>query len=95
MKNHQIMPVQAYSDGKLRVLASVNLTPGYLTNVVSNGQMTLSWSPDRIGWSLETNAVNVANTSYWFRVPGSETTNQVTAPVDPAKPQVFFRMVYP
>jgi fibronectin-binding autotransporter adhesin len=84
-----------YSDGKLRVVATVNPIPGYITNSVSGDQMTLSWSEDRIGWYLETNAVDVANPSYWFILPGSETSNQVTITIDPATPKVFFRMVLP
>ena len=39
--------------------------------------------------------VSLVNTGDWFAVPGSTGTNRVFVPLDPAKANVFFRMLKP
>jgi autotransporter-associated beta strand protein len=85
------------TDGRLRVLSTVNTTRTNLTVVSSGNFLTVSWPADHTGWRLQaqTNAVSVGLLSNWFDVPGSTTTNQVVMPVNPANGTVFYRMVYP
>lgn len=82
-------------DGKIAVYATTATWPTNVTWQLTGNQLTLSWPPDHTGWSLETNSVDVANTNFWFTVPGSETNNQVIITIDPANPHVFYRLVYP
>jgi hypothetical protein len=57
----------------------------------------LQWPADRTGWRLQvqTNALNLGLTANWFDVPDATATNQMTLPVNPANPTVFYRLVYP
>jgi fibronectin-binding autotransporter adhesin len=88
-------------DGTIRVLTAtpaVNTTPSDITLAVSGGVMELQWPADRTGWTLQTNAVSVANAAAWFEFPagsGSRDTNRVFITIDPNQPQVFYRLVYP
>jgi hypothetical protein len=83
------------ASGTLSITSSVALNP---TNVIANvtgGTLALSWPEDHLGWRLETNALEVADANAWFTLPDSTTTNQVFLPVDLAKTNVFFRLVFP
>ncbi len=66
---------------------NINFTP------ISGGNtFDLTWPAEYIGWQLQSNAVDVSLTNYWFLVPGSTTTNKVTITIDPSQPNVFYRM---
>jgi hypothetical protein len=63
---------------------------------IANGQITLSWPADKIGWRLETcpdTIFPVADAS-WTTVPNSAASNYATLPISPTTP-VFFRLAYP
>jgi autotransporter-associated beta strand protein len=81
----------------LNVTAAVNTTPTNLTAVVSGNNLNLSWPADHTGWRLQvqTNSLSVGLADNWFTWPGSEATNAVAVPIDPANPSVFLRLVYP
>lgn len=83
-------------DGTVRV-ASATTTPVTLVPVVSDGQMTLSWPLDQIGWELQmqTNPLSIGISDNWVPVPGSTVTNSVTLPISAAAEAVFFRLVFP
>jgi len=85
------------SSGTLSVVSSVATNPTNITGVVSGGNLHLSWPADHTGWHLQaqTNTLPTGLTTNWYAVPGSETNNIVTVPIDPANPSVFFRLVYP
>ena len=63
---------------------------------MTNGILTLGWPADYTGWRLEaqTNDINVGLSGTWVTVPGSTTTNQMSFPIDPNQPTVFFRLGY-
>lgn len=84
----------SFINGILRVASMVNQTPTNLVAVASDGLLTLSWPTDQVGWELQgqTNALGLSTN--WATVPGSTTTNQVSLPIDPANPPVFFRLRY-
>lgn len=77
--------------------SSVNQSPTNITTTVASGQMMLTWPQDHTGWVLEaqTNSLSVGLGTNWVRIPSSATTNQVSVPVNPANPTVFYRLVYP
>lgn len=88
------------TDGKITVASVSTLVNSTPTNIVfsaSDGTLDLSWPEDHIGWTLQTNAVSVADSAAWFDYPadtGSRNTNHVTYSVDSTKTNVFFRLVY-
>lgn len=73
----------------------VNTNPTNITFNVSGSTLNLSWPPDHKGWTLQTNAVGVANTNQWFPYPGSSSVTNVVVTINPSKANVFFRLVYP
>jgi autotransporter-associated beta strand protein len=86
--------------GTLSVASGVNTTPTNITAVVSSGNLNLSWPTDYVGWRLlmQTNHLAAgisSNPNDWGYVSGSSTTNQVSIPIDTAKPTEFYRLVYP
>lgn len=83
------------ASGTLSVLQTVATTPANIVSSFSSGTLTLSWPGDHLGWRLETNSVNVADTNFWFTLAGSAATNQVTVIIDGSRSNVFFRLVYP
>lgn len=79
------------------VISSVNTTPTNIVSSVSGNQLTLSWPADRTGWKLQTQTNDLATgiSGTWYDVAGSTATNEMTFPIDPANPTVFYRMTYP
>ncbi len=64
---------------------------------LNSGQLQFNWPQDHTGWSLQvqTNSLNAGIGINWVNVPTSNTTNQMTFPVDPTSGSVFYRLVYP
>ena len=60
-------------------------------------RLKLAWPGTHISWRLETqtNSPGTGLGTNWFTVSGSNTTNQMIIPTDPAVGSVFFRLVYP
>jgi hypothetical protein len=44
---------------------------------------------------LYTNAVGLGASSSWFPVPGSAAVTNLSLPIDPKKPNVFYQLRYP
>ena len=82
-------------------IVSAPTTPTNITFTVLGGtNLTLSWPSGWLGWQLQTQTNNLAhgistNDADWSAVSGSEFTNQVTAPIDPARPTEFYRLFIP
>jgi len=90
--------------------ASLQITNGQLNLVVSPGlpatgtnllfsvvgnQLSLSWPTNYVGWLLQSNSVNLANSNYWFTVPGSAASNRLQIIIGPGNANVFYRMAHP
>jgi hypothetical protein len=84
-------------DGSVEVVQIVNPTPTNLTFSASGGRLTLGWPADHTGWRLlaQTNGLGLGLSTNWFPVSGSSATNQITFPLAPSNPTVFYRLVYP
>ena len=98
--NSTTTPTYITGSGSLKVAVTVATNPTNILAKVSGGNLNLSWPADHIGWRLlmQTNhlAQGVsANTNDWTTVSGSAGTNQENFTMDPAKPAVFYRLVYP
>lgn len=76
------------------LMASVNTSPTNILFSSSAGQLTLSWPADHIGWELQSNSLGLTATSAWFTIAGSTTTNQMIFMPDPARTNVFYRLLY-
>lgn len=78
----------------LVVVPGVNLNPPPIQFSISGNTLNLGW-PTNLGWTLQTNSVDLANTNYWFAYPGSAAVTNLNITIDPAKANVFYRLVYP
>ncbi|MDD1750246.1 MAG: hypothetical protein LUO89_10270 [Methanothrix sp.] len=87
------------TDGTLRIDSTLPTAPTTITTTVVGGgtQLKVEWPTSYTGWALQaqTNAAGVGLTTNWHYVPGSDTTNVLYLPIDPANGSAFFRMVYP
>jgi len=84
------------ANGTLRI-APAGLIPPAPTNLtisVCSNALDLLWPADDAGWWLEsqTNPPTVGLSTNWFPVPGSEATNHLAIPIDPANGTVFYRL---
>ena len=57
---------------------------------VSTNTLTIAWPADHLGWILQAQT-NGLSTGQWFDVPGSDATNAVVIPINPANTSVFYR----
>ena len=73
----------------------VSTSPTSLMVSATANHLTLSWPANYLGWGLQSNSVGLRATGSWFPVAGSSATNQIVLPINPAKLNVFYRMVYP
>lgn len=78
----------------LTVTAVVNPNPPTVQFSVSGSTLSLAW-PTNLGWILQTNSVAVNLTNQWFTYPGSTSLTNVNLTINPAKTNVYFRMVKP
>ena len=86
------------TDGTLRVVSTVNLTPTNMTVVnIGGGQLDFSWPADHMGWHLQmqANPLTIGLSSNWVEVAGAATTNHVIVPIASTNAAVFYRMFYP
>ena len=61
-----------------------------ITNQFSGGNLTLTWA--NTGWYAQSNSVGLTSSSSWHDVPSSQSGTSLIITVNPAKPQVFYRL---
>ena len=82
-------------NGTIAVIATtINTNGPVLTNSVSGGILTLSWSADYKGWTLQaqTNSLAAGLGTNWVDVPGSTAVNAVSIPIATTNGAVFYRL---
>lgn len=90
------------TNGILSIISlGVDPTPTNLTfSVAAGNQMKLSWPASHVGWQLLVQTNHLArglslDRADWALVPGSESVNEVTVPIDPAEPAKFYQLILP
>ena len=91
--------------GTLSVSGGTNTTytgrHGIISSALANAgpggfTFALGWPAAYRGGILQSNSVNLADTNYWFDVPGSETVTNLNFTItDPATKSVFYRLRVP
>ena len=71
------------------------LGPTNITAEINGGNLVLSWPTNYIGWKLEVQTNDLASTSSWPILSGSDATNIWEFPLTQGLPNAFFRLVYP
>ena len=70
-------------------------TPTVMSASIAGNTLLLSWPSNYLGCRLESNAVSLTESTAWFTVPGSASTNQFSIPISASASSVFFRLAYP
>ncbi|MFN3407502.1 MAG: beta strand repeat-containing protein [Limisphaerales bacterium] len=78
----------------------VNPIAGYATNITvtaGGGLIGVSWPGTHLGWILQTQTNSAATglSTNWVDVPGSAAVTNISFPVNPANPAVFYRLRKP
>jgi hypothetical protein len=82
-------------NGTLGVIAGgIPTTPTNLTFSVSGSTLTLTWPSDYLGWTAQSNSLDVSNPNLWFDIPGSASSTSLSITVEPGTPKVFYRLRY-
>jgi parallel beta-helix repeat protein len=82
-------------NGRVDIGAYEYMLPS-ITPVLEGTNLRLSWPANCLGWELQfrTNSLNVCLGTNWFPVPGSTNNTQMSIPINPASPSVFYRLHY-
>jgi len=79
----------------LVVASTISSTPTTMNVAFSSGALTLTWPGDHLGWLAQSNALDLTVTNDWFDILGSQSATNLVIPVNPANPQVYYRLRYP
>lgn len=82
-------------DGTIAVVTPIATTPGPISYASSGNTLTLSWPQNYLTWTLQSNIVSVASSTSWFPVPNSASSTQFVVTINPARSNVFYRLVAP
>ena len=83
------------ANGTLSVVSAVPSTPTNITYSFSGSSLELTWPGSYLGWYAQSNAVSLMDSNSWFDIPGSQTATNLSITVNPAQPEVFYRMRKP
>jgi autotransporter-associated beta strand protein/T5SS/PEP-CTERM-associated repeat protein len=89
------LPATPVATLTLSVTSVVTATPTNITCSYNSGVLDLTWPGSHLGWYAQSNAVSVADTNYWFDIPGSELVTNLSINISPSQPSVFYRLRYP
>ena len=63
------------------MMPSVANYPTNVSYTICGNTLTLTWPDTHLGWYAQSNAVNLADTNFWFTIPGSGAgTNLLESP---------------
>jgi len=85
------------TDGSIVVVIAPPIAP-YSTNIVctvSDNKLILSWPATHLGWIAQSNSVALADTNFWFDIPGSDSGVSLTNSIDAGLGNVFYRLRHP
>jgi fibronectin-binding autotransporter adhesin len=82
-------------DGTIAVVTPIATTPGPISYSSSGNTLTLSWPQNYLSWTLQSNIVGVASSASWFPVPNSGSATQFVVTINPARSNVFYRLIAP
>ena len=82
-------------DGSVTVTSVTAVTPPTITATIADGSLNLSWPAASIGAQLQvqTNSLATGLGTNWVSIPGTETGNSYSAPLNKTSGSVFYRLV--
>ncbi len=83
------------ANGVLSVVTGTASNPTNINYNASGSTLSLSWPSDHLGWYAQSNSVDVANSSAWFDIAGSQNGTSLNVTISPAHLKVFYRLRHP
>jgi hypothetical protein len=62
---------------------------------VSGNTLALSWPATHLGWIAQSNSISLVNSNSWFDIAGSAAVTNLNIVINPAQPNVFYRLRHP
>ena len=87
--------VFSFTNGVLTVVSSIASNPTNITYSVNGSTLTLSWPASYLGWLAQSNAVGITASNSWYTIPGSGSVTTLNVTLNPAKTNVFYRLLKP
>jgi fibronectin-binding autotransporter adhesin len=81
--------------GTLSVVPPIATTPTNLTFTATGSTLDLTWPASHLGWIVQSNSISVADANSWYDIAGSTSATNLSITIDPALPQVFYRLSLP
>jgi autotransporter-associated beta strand protein len=75
------------------VAPSIPITPTNIVFGLSGRTLNISWPASYLGWSLQSNSINISVPADWFTVPGSSAVTSESITI-PTTGDVYFRLYY-
>ena len=82
-------------NGTIEVQSLIAATPTNISYSVSGTNLTLSWPPNYLTWTLQSNAVSVVAATNWYAVPNSGNVTSIVIPIYPSRTNLFYRLLRP
>ena len=79
----------------LVVTSTTATNPPNVSFLFTGGDLKLTWPGDHLGWIAQSNVLNLGISNDWFDILGSQSVTNLSIPIDPAMPKVFYRLRYP
>ncbi len=89
------LPATPVASLTLSVISLLPSSPTNITCTLNGTNLDLTWPGSYLGWYVQSNSVSLTSPDAWFDIPGSQTATNLTIPIDPALPQVYYRMRHP
>ena len=70
-------------------------SPTNITFSVNANTLSLTWPGSHLGWFAQSDSVSVAAPALWFDIPGSDAVTNLDININPALPNVFYRLRHP
>jgi len=79
----------------LVVTSTTSSNPTNINFAYNNSTLTLAWPGDHLGWIAQSNSLNLGGSNYWYDILGSQSVTNLVIQINPAAPEVFYRLRYP
>jgi fibronectin-binding autotransporter adhesin len=81
--------------GVLSLASDIASTPTNITFTVSGANLSLTWPESHKGWFAQSNSIGLAAPNAWYDIAGSDSGTNLNVTINPALPQVYFRLRQP
>jgi autotransporter-associated beta strand protein len=94
--NNSTDPTYLHGSGSLLALSSpIATNPTNISFTVSGNSLNLTWPADHLGWMVQSNSVDLTVPANWHTISNTAAGTNFSITIDPAKTNVFYRLLKP